>query len=75
MSNNKSMIWPVIRLAMERNGIHSFSELAKLTGISGPTLTQTRRRRPESFIMYELLQIDKVLGFTDEEWGMIRRTA
>lgn len=71
----KSMIWPVIRLAMERNGIRSFSELAKLTGISGPTLTQTRRRRPETFIMYELLQIDKVLRFTDEEWGMIRRTA
>lgn len=69
------MIWAAIRCAMERNGIRSIAELARITGIKGPTLTQTRRRRPESFIMYELLQIDKVLGFTDEEWGMIRRTA
>ena len=75
MSNNKSMIWPARRSAMERNDIRSFAQLAKLTGIKIPTLTQTRRKHPESFIMYELLQIDKVLGFTDEEWGMIRRTA
>lgn len=69
------MIWAAIRCAMERNGIRSIAELARVTGIKIPTLTQTRRRRPETFIMYELLQIDKVLGFTDEEWGMIRRTA
>lgn len=75
MSKEKSMIWPAIRSAMERNDIRSFAQLAKLTGIKIPTLTQTRRKHPESFNMYELLQIDKVLGFTDEEWGMIRRTA
>ena len=69
------MIWAAIRCAMERNGIRSIAELARVTGIKIPTLTQTRRKHPESFIMYELLQIDKVLGFTDEEWGMIRRTA
>lgn len=75
MRKGKSMIWPAIRSAMERNDIGSFAQLAKLTGIKIPTLTQTRRRRPESFIVYELLQIDRVLGFTDEEWRMIRRTA
>ena len=69
------MIWAAIRCAMERNGIRSIAELARVTGLKIPTLTQTRRKHPESFIMYELLQIDKVLGFTDEEWGMIRRTA
>lgn len=66
------MIWAAIRCAMERNGIRSIAELARVTGIKIPTLTQTRRKHPESFIMYELLQIDKVLGFTDEEWGMMR---
>ena len=69
------MMWPAIRCAMERNWVRSIAELARVTGIKIPTLTQTRRKHPESFIMYELLQIDKVLGFTDEEWGMIRRTA
>lgn len=75
MRKEKSMIWPAIRSAMERNDIRSFAQLAKLTGIKIPTLTQTRRKHPESFIMYEILQIDKIVGFTDEEWNLIRRTA
>ena len=75
MRKEKSIIWPAIRSAMERNDIRSFAQLAKLTGIKIPTLTQTRRKHPESFIMYEILQIDKIVGFTDEEWNLIRRTA
>ena len=66
------MIWAAIRCAMERNGIKSITELARLTGISGPTLTQTRRRRPKTFILYELRQLDRILHFTEIEWRMIR---
>ena len=47
------MIWVVIRGAMERNHIKSFAELARLTGIKQPTLTQTRRRNPNSFLWWE----------------------
>lgn len=66
------MIWIAIRCAMERNKVRSFVELARLTGINESTLIRTRRKNPESFLIYELRQIDKVLGFTDEEWGMLR---
>lgn len=66
------MIWAVIRMAMERNGIRSIAELARVTGIKGPTLTQTRRRNPRSFRLYELAQIDKAVRFTSEEWLQIR---
>lgn len=65
------MIWSAIRCAMERNNIRSISELARLSGIKGPTLTQTRRRRPESFILYEIRELDRILHFTEAEWGMI----
>lgn len=68
------MIWAAIRCAMERNGIKSIAELARLTGIRGPTLQQTRRRRPETFILYELKQLDRVLNFTTTEWGWICET-
>ena len=68
------MIWAAIRCAMERNGIKSIAELARLTGIRGPTLTQTRRRRPETFILYELKQLDRVLNFTTTEWRWICET-
>ena len=65
------MIWAVIRMAMERNGIRSIAELARVTGIKGPTLTQTRRRNPNSFTWAELKAINKVLRFTDGEWLMM----
>lgn len=65
------MIWMVIRLAMERNHIKSFAELARLTGIKQPTLTQTRRKNPNSFLWWEIKEIDKVLNFTPGEWLMI----
>ncbi len=68
------MIWTAIRAAMERNGIKSIAELARLTGIRGPTLQQTRRRRPETFILYELRQLDRILHFTDIEWRWICET-
>lgn len=66
------MIWTVIRCAMERNGVKSIAELARVTGIRVPTLTQTRRKNPNSFIWHELLQIDKHLHFTDAEWNMLK---
>lgn len=66
------MIWAAIKSAMERMNIHSITELARLTGIKAPTLTQTRRKRPETFILYEIWQLDRVLHFTDSEWEMIR---
>lgn len=69
------MIWSAIRSAMERNNIHSIAELARLSGIKVPTLTQTRRRRPETFIWYELKQLDKILHFTQVEWEMIYATS
>lgn len=67
------MIWAAIKSAMERNDIHSIAELARRTGIGSSTLAHTRRTNPKSFILYEILQIDKVLNFTDAEWGMIRQ--
>lgn len=67
------MIWKIIRMAMVRCGVKSIMELAERTGISPATLTQTRRRDPGSFRLYELTQLDKVLGFTVEEWEALRR--
>lgn len=67
------MIWKIIRMAMVRCGVKSIMELAERTGINPATLTQTRRRDPGSFRLYELTQLDKVLGFTVEEWEALRR--
>lgn len=66
------MIWKIIRMAMVRCGVKSIMELAERTGINPATLTQTRRRDPGSFRLYELTQLDKVLGFTVEEWEALR---
>lgn len=67
------MIWRIIRTCMARNDIKSLAELAQITGINPATLMQTRRRDPTSFRLYELAQLDKVLGFTVEEWEALRR--
>ena len=66
------MIWKIIKVAMTRSDINSYLELAQITGINPATLTQTRRRDPRSFRLYELAQIDKVVRFTSEEWMQIR---
>lgn len=66
------MIWSAIRAGMERQKIKSIAELAQRTGINPSTLQHTRRSNPHSFIIYELLQIDRVLHFTPAEWEMIR---
>ena len=66
------MIWRIIRTCMARNDIKSLAELAQVTGINPATLMQTRRRDPTSFRLYELTQLDKVLGFTVEEWEALR---
>lgn len=66
------MIWKIIKTAMIRADIGSIVELAQVTGINPATLTQTRRRDPRSFRLYELAQIDKALRFTSEEWLQIR---
>lgn len=66
------MIWKIIKTAMIRADIGSIVELAQATGINPATLTQTRRRNPRSFRLYELAQIDKVVRFTSEEWMQIR---
>ena len=66
------MIWKIIKVAMARSDINSYLELAQVTGIKPATLTQTRRRDPRSFRLYELAQIDKALRFTSEEWLQIR---
>ena len=66
------MIWKIIKVAMTRSDINSYLELAQVTGIKPATLTQTRRRDPRSFRLYELAQIDKALRFTSEEWIQIR---
>ena len=65
------MIWEVIRGAMERNGIKSIAELARRTGIKKATLTQTRRKKPYSFLLWEIREIDKILHSTDVEWLLI----
>lgn len=69
------MIWKIIKIAMARSDINSYLELAQVTGINPATLTQTRRRDPRSFRLYELAQIDKVVHFTPEEWQQIREVA
>jgi hypothetical protein len=66
------MIWKIIKTAMLRADIGSYLELAQVTGIKPATLTQTRRRDPRSFRLYELAQIDKAVRFTSEEWLQIR---
>lgn len=66
------MIWKIIKTAMLRADIGSYLELAQVTGIKPATLTQTRRRDPRSFRLYELAQIDKAVRFTSEEWMQIR---
>ena len=65
------MIWCAIRSAMEREKISSIAKLAEITGIAPSTLQQTRRRRPQTFILYEIFQLDKVLHFTPAEWEMV----
>ena len=70
--SDKAMIWKIIKTAMIRSDIGSIVELAQVTGIKPATLTQTRRRNPRSFRLYELAQIDKVVRFTSEEWMQIR---
>jgi len=67
------MIWAAIRSGMERNGINSITTLAEESGISKATLTHTRRKDPNSFIWREIKQIDKVLGFTPQEWEELRK--
>lgn len=69
------MIWKIIKTAMLRADIGSYLELAQVTGINPATLTQTRRRNPRSFRLYELAQIDKAVHFTPEEWQQIREVA
>lgn len=69
------MIWKIIKIAMTRSDINSYQELAQVTGINPATLTQTRRRNPRSFRLYELAQIDKAVHFTQEEWQQIREVA
>lgn len=69
------MIWKIIKIAMTRSDINSYMELAQITGINPATLTQTRRRNPRSFRLYELVQIDKAVHFTPEEWQQIKREA
>jgi hypothetical protein len=66
------MIWKIIKTAMLRADIRSITELAQITGIAPSTLMHSRRTNPRSFRLYELAQIDKVLGFTSEEWLAIR---
>lgn len=68
------MIWKIIRIAMVRCDIKSITELAERSGINPATLAQTRRRDPGSFRLYELTQLDKVLGFTPTEWGQIKES-
>lgn len=60
---------------MIRADIRSIAELAQVTGINPATLTQTRRRNPRSFRLYELAQIDKAVHFTPEEWQQIKGEA
>ena len=67
------MIWKIIKIAMARSDINSYLELAQVTGINPATLTQTRRRDPRSFRLYELAQIDKAVHFPPEEWQQIAR--
>ena len=69
------MIWKIIKIAMARSDINSYLELAQVTGINPATLTQTRRRNPRSFRLYELAQIDKAVHFTPEEWQQIKGEA
>lgn len=66
------MIWQAIRTAMIRNDITSISRLAEISGINPSTLQHTRRKNPRSFILYELIQLDKILGFTPEEWEQMK---
>ena len=66
------MIWTAIRCAMERNGVRSIAELARITGIKPSTLQHTRRTNPNSFTWAELKQINKHLHFTDGEWQMMK---
>lgn len=66
------MIWSAIRSAMEREGIRSIKALAISAGIKESTLMHTRRSDPGSFKLFEILQIDKILHFTEYEWEMIR---
>lgn len=71
-TNLNSSTWKAIRTAMIRNDITSISHLAEISGINPSTLQHTRRKNPESFILYELIQLDKTLGFTPEEWEQMK---
>lgn len=66
------MIWKIIKTAMIRADIGSIVELAQVTGINPSTLQHARRTNPRSFRLYELAQIDKAVGFTNEEWAQLR---
>lgn len=66
------MIWRIIKTAMARSDIKSIHELAERTGINESTLAHGRRTNPRGFRLYEIASIDRAVGFTPEEWQMIR---
>lgn len=62
----------IIKVHMAEHQIEHLKVLAKLTGIDYQRLMK-RMKHPETFTVYELRALNEVLGFTDEEVGMICR--
>ena len=66
MAKNKSPIKKMLLLYMIEADINSFTELSKQTGIDYQRLNR-RIADPHSFTVFELISLDDVLHFSDED--------
>ena len=72
MAKNKSPIKKILKLYMIEADIDSFTQLAKKTGIDYQRLNR-RISDPHSFTVFELISLDDVLHFSDEDLLQLMR--
>lgn len=65
------MKW-LIKQYMSQRQIASFAELARITGIGYQTL-MAKLKDPRSFKVFELIALDKVLQFSNEDYMKLAR--
>ena len=72
MAKNKSPVKKILKLYMIEADIDNFTQLAKETGIDYQRLNR-RIADPHSFTVFEIISLDDVLHFTDEDLLLLVR--
>lgn len=72
MAKNKSPIKKILKLYMIEADIDNFTQLAKETGIDYQRLNR-RIADPHSFTVFEIISLDDVLHFSDEDLLLLVR--